>query len=283
MLDDGRSREIVQARDIFGPSATAIGLLLASVAFLYSTSLTPSTLQELTDLALYVILFFALSAAFQSVYLLLWNRDLLRLSLLLYIFGWVMLLFTAINLLSSLAYNHNILQAIGINSISLSNFSLILSIIFLLVVIIGVFLNLDRKIQQDISHEFKDNGDMARISNIYAQIVTSDPVTEFFGAYIEIEKMLIDLVKRNKDKIQTIAGYEGRLVESETLLSAIEAARLLKRIEVIDSKTYASIDDLRPIRNAVVHGRKVSNFTLNQSIKLAKLVINTLKRTLDSN
>ena len=155
--------------------------------------------------------------------------------------------------------------------------------LFLLVVIIGVFLNLDRKIQQDISHEFKDNGDMARISNIYAQIVTSDPVTEFFGAYIEIEKMLIDLVKRNKDKIQTIAGYEGRLVESETLLSAIEAARLLKRIEVIDSKTYASIDDLRPIRNAVVHGRKVSNFTLNQSIKLAKLVINTLKRTLDSN
>lgn len=283
MSDDARSKETVQARDIFGPSATVIGLLLASVAFLYSTSLTPSTLQELTDLALYVILFFALSAAFQSMYLLMWNRDFLRLSLLLFIFGWVMLLFTAINLLSSLAYNLNILQAIDINSISLSNFSLILSIIFFLVVIIGVFLNLDRKIQRDISHELKDNNDANRISKSYAQIDTPDLVREFLFAYIEIEKMLRILVNRNTDKIKMIADDEDQTVKREASLSAIEAARLLKKIHVIDSKTYASIDDIRPIRNSVVHARKVSNFTLRQSIKLATFVSDTLKKILDGN
>lgn len=267
-------------RDIFGPTATVIGLLIAAVAFLYSTSLNTNTLQELTDLILFVILFYALSAGFSAFYVLLHYRIFWRLAIGLYPFSWVILAFTAINLLISLAYKESLLQLFGINSITLPEFVTVLTMIFIGIAVIGAYLSMEQKILRALRSKgvntegFKEGFDEARIYEANPEV---DIRSAFLDVYINIEKMLRELVAKNRDKLTEQGILKSTMNLGETL-NATRIARMLERLGVINAQTYSAIDDLRPLRNAIVHGRYVSQFSIRKGMTLCAIVRNTLIR-----
>lgn len=251
------------------PIATLLGLLIASVGFIYNTSLNVDTKKILTLLILLLLVAFGTCATSVAFFTFTKKMHFWAFFLRMFALSWFFFILVSIGLILALVYN-----------VDIGQFAIYIVVIFLVVAAGLTYSSTKVRIPRGIRKMKSDRTVSIKEVQINRILMGKEKTIN----ENEIRKKLKeDLAEKSRDDFLTIyIEIEGLLRAllgkgEDSKESAIVMARELKKLRVIDGKTYSALDDIVPLRNAIVHGRRATALSINQGYQLAMLVKNKLQ------
>lgn len=263
----------MQPRDIFGPVATLLGLMIASVGFLRTASLSVALLQTLTDLILLISICFVITAGSASLFSFTGRMRYWRFALFFYLISWSAFGIGVILMFLSVAYGNAVFLFLSKYGLSLAD--LFITVVFVLTVSLSLntvlrseerFRKNLAKVSGPVGEAMKSNQEPETLEAPGARIDTDDLSMAFIKLFIDMEVAIRDM-------------FEKRLKSSsDAKYSVRRMGELMRSNGLINNDQFAMIKFLNELRNRLIHGYSVPKSHILQGIKLANVLLPELKK-----